>query len=78
MNTKIKIDFKTKMMIFSVVAFLITLIGVSFAWLRSDLASGSANLFVGSAGLTMSFHGTDSVTDVDLAPGEKPPLPLPL
>ena len=71
MNTKIKLGFKTEMMIISVVAFLTTLIGVSYAWLRSNIVTGSTSLFVGSAGLTLSYRGTSSVTNIDIAPGEK-------
>ena len=71
MNTKLKLDLKIEMMIISVVAFLTAIIGVSFAWLRSNLSSSSSNLFVGSAGLTLSYHGTSSITNLDMAPGEK-------
>ena len=71
MNTKLKLDLKIEMMIISVVAFLTALIGFSFAWLRSNLSSNSSNLFVGSAGLTLSYRGTSSITNLDLAPGEK-------
>ena len=43
MNTKLKLDLKIEMMIISVVAFLTAIIGVSFAWLRSNLSSSSSN-----------------------------------
>ena len=72
MNTKLKLDLKIEMMIISIVAFLTALIGVSFAWLRSNLSANySSDLLVGSAGLTLSYHGTSSVTNMDIAPGEK-------
>ena len=66
-----KANLKFELMIISIVAFLVTLIGVSFSWLSGDMITGSTNLFVGSASLTMNYHGTSSITNVDLAPGEK-------
>jgi len=65
------LDLKIKVMIISIIAFLATLIGVSLAWFRGNTITGSTNLFVGSAAITLNYHGTSSITNVDLAPGEK-------
>ena len=66
----ITLNMKQKLMIFSVIAFFITLIGTGYAFVTGDLAPSRADLFIGSVGLNMVYEGTSQAIIADLAPGE--------
>ncbi len=69
-NLKVKLDTKMKFMIFSLIAFILTLITAAYAWVTSDLLSNSTALYVGSVSLSVLYRGTSDVIIADLAPGE--------
>ena len=69
---EININFskKQKLMIFSVVAFLCTLVATTYAWIAHDVAGVPNAINISSAGVSLSFRGTSPEIIADLAPGE--------
>ncbi len=69
-KSKLKLSGKQKLMIVSVICFLVALIGTAYAWVAYAVLGDAASMNITSAYIAITYRGTSDNVQTDLAPGE--------